>query len=200
MDAREIKQIDTSGRNGLPAPEFFEKRPAEAPVGQPGLHGRSAGTPTAGTPGTDIRIRVGYSGDEPGVVQIVGEGPHTGQNWKIYREEKLLLAAKGGDGGAGGRGEDGQAGGRGRDGRDATKYRNGEDGDDGAPGGNGGYGSSGADGAGGGNVFVTVQDQDTDMLMPLLFDVRGGAGGMSGHHGQPGDGGVGGRGGEGHVW
>ena len=104
-------------------------------MGQAGLHGRSAGTPTHGAPGSDIRIRLAYSADEPGVAQVVGEGAHTGQKWKISREEKLLLAAKGGDGGAGGRGEDGQAGGRGRDGRDATRHRNGEDGEDGAPGG-----------------------------------------------------------------
>ncbi|KAK3390619.1 hypothetical protein B0H63DRAFT_557564 [Podospora didyma] len=200
MDARQIKLIDTSGRNGQPAPEFWDKRPAEAPVGQAGLDGRSAGTPTHGTPGTDIRVRLAYSADEPGIAQVVGEGAHTGQKWKIARDEKLLLSAKGGDGGAGGRGEDGQAGGRGRDGRDATRHRNGEDGDDGAPGGNGGYGSSGADGAAGGHVFVTVHDEDTDLLLPLLFDVRGGAGGISGHHGQPGDGGVGGQGGQGHVW
>jgi hypothetical protein len=66
---------------------------------------------------------------------VNGEGPHTGQLWKIARDEKLRLIVKGGDGGAGGRGEDGQAGGRGRDGRDATRHRNGESGQDGARGG-----------------------------------------------------------------
>lgn len=104
-------------------------------VGQCGLHGRSAGTPTAGTPGTDIRIRLAYVSEEVGVVQVVGEGPHTGQAWKVARDENIVLKTAGGNGGAGGRGEDGQAGGRGRDGRNATKYRNGENGEDGAPGG-----------------------------------------------------------------
>lgn len=106
-----------------------------APLGQCGMHGRSAGTPTAGTPGYDIRVRVAYAQEEPGVVQVAGEGPHTGQAWKVARDERILLKANGGAGGAGGRGEDGQAGGCGRKGRDATKHRNGENGQDGAPGG-----------------------------------------------------------------
>ena len=64
----------------------------------------------------------------------------------------------------------------------------------------GGYGSNGADGATAGNVFITVHDDDTDLLVPLEYDVRGGAGGASGEHGEPGDGGVGGRGGAPHAW
>jgi hypothetical protein len=28
---------------------------------------------------------------------VTGEGPHTGQQWKIARDEKLLLNAKGGE-------------------------------------------------------------------------------------------------------
>ena len=99
------------------------------------MHGRSAGTPTAGAPGSDIRIRISYASEEFGVVQVAGEGPHTGQMWKVAQDENMLLKSNGGDGGAGGRGEDGQAGGRGRDGRDATRHRAGENGGDGAPGG-----------------------------------------------------------------
>jgi hypothetical protein len=64
----------------------------------------------------------------------------------------------------------------------------------------GGYGSNGADGAAAGNVFITVHDDDTDLLVPLEYDVRGGAGGASGQHGEPGDGGIGGRGGRSHSW
>jgi hypothetical protein len=151
MDAREVKVIDTSGRNGQPGPENWTKKPAEgkssqlllpplltlfkAPYGQAGKNGGSAGNPTAGQAASDIRIRLAYSSEEPGLTQVIGEGPHTGQLWKIARDEKLRLNAKGGDGGAGGRGEDGQAGGRGRDGRDATRHRNGTDGENGARGG-----------------------------------------------------------------
>ncbi|KAI9775780.1 MAG: hypothetical protein M1839_000908 [Geoglossum umbratile] len=200
MDAREVKVIDTSGRNGQPGRDNWTKKSVEAPYGQTGESGQSASAPTAGQPASDIRVRLAYSSEETGIVQVVGEGPHTSQLWKIARDEKLLLNVKGGDGGAGGRGEDGQAGGRGRDGRNATKHRNGEDGDDGARGGDGGYGSNGADGAAAGNVFITVQDDDTDLLVPLEYDVRGGVGGASGQHGEPGDGGVGGRGGAAHAW
>ncbi|KAK4096032.1 hypothetical protein N658DRAFT_65471 [Parathielavia hyrcaniae] len=200
MAGQGLKIIDTSGRDGLPAPEFMDRRPAEAPVGQHGLSGRSAGSPTAGTPGTDIRIRVAYSDAEPGVVQAVGEGAHTGCVWKINRAEKLLLKANGGKGGAGGRGENGQSGGPGRHGRDATKYRAGEDGEDGGRGGDAGAGSHGADGAPGGHAYVTVHDDDTDLLLPLKYNVSGGQGGDSGDHGMPGEGGRGGQGGEGYVW
>lgn len=99
------------------------------------MNGNSAGNPTAGQPASDVRIRLAYSNDETGILQVTGEGPHTGQLWKIARDEKLRLNTKGGDGGAGGRGEDGQSGGRGRDGRNATRHRNGENGQNGAPGG-----------------------------------------------------------------
>jgi hypothetical protein len=107
----------------------------KAPYGQPGKNGQSAAAPTRGQPASDIRVRLAYSSEETGIVQAAGEGIHTGQLWKIARDEKLLLNVKGGDGGAGGRGEDGQAGGRGRDGRNATRYHNGGNGENGARGG-----------------------------------------------------------------
>ena len=64
----------------------------------------------------------------------------------------------------------------------------------------GGYGTNGADGAAGGNIFVTVNDDDTDLLVGLEYEVQGGVGGVSGQHGEPGDGGTGGRGGAPHAW
>ncbi|KAK3319584.1 hypothetical protein B0T19DRAFT_478693 [Cercophora scortea] len=195
-----FKIIDTSGQDGNPAVEFFNRRPAEAFAGCNGIHGRSAGSATAGTPGSDIRIRVGYSDAEPGLVQVTGEGAHTGRLWKIDRGEQLLLKASGGKGGNGGRGENGQAGGPGRPGRDASKYRAGEDGEDGGRGGDAGAGSDGADGAPGGNVYLTVHDDDTDLLLPLAYNVSGGQGGLSGDHGMPGEGGRGGRGGDSYAW
>jgi hypothetical protein len=112
-----------------------DEHPITADVGCAGADGRSASAPTHGTPGSDVRVRVSYSQQEPSVVQIQGEGGHTGMAWKVARDEGMLVTAKGGDGGRGGRGENGQAGGRGRDGRDATKYHNAGHGDDGAPGG-----------------------------------------------------------------
>jgi hypothetical protein len=104
-------------------------------MGQYGINGNSAGNPTAGVPGSDIRIWLAYSKEETGTLQVVGEGPHTGQVWKVARDERILLKTTGGSGGAGGRGEGGQAGGCGRNGRDATRYRNGESGQDGGRGG-----------------------------------------------------------------
>ncbi|KAK4448720.1 hypothetical protein QBC34DRAFT_464461 [Podospora aff. communis PSN243] len=196
----DLKVIDTSGRDGAPGAEFFAQRAPEAPMGQNGVNGCSAGYPTAGSPGTDIRIRLTYSDDEPGAALVSGEGGHSGQRWKISRNERLLLKANGGNGGAGGRGENGQAGGPGRHGRDATKYSHGEDGGNGGRGGDGGVGSDGANGAPGGNVFVTVHDDDTDLLLPLEYNTKGGEGGASGLHGEPGDGGRGGRGGNGYAW
>ena len=64
----------------------------------------------------------------------------------------------------------------------------------------GGFGSNGANGAPGGSVFVTVHDDDTDLLLPLEYNTKGGDGGASGLHGEPGDGGRGGRGGQGYAW
>ncbi|KAK5651900.1 hypothetical protein OQA88_11559 [Cercophora sp. LCS_1] len=200
MAAGNFKIVDTSGQDGNPALEFFERRAAEAFVGCNGEHGRSAGAATAGTPGSDIRIRVAYSDAEPGLVQVTGEGAHTGRMWKIDRGEQLLLKANGGKGGNGGRGENGQAGGPGRPGRHASKYRAGEDGGDGGRGGDAGAGSDGADGAPGGNVYITIHDDDTDLLLPLTYDVSGGQGGLSGDHGMPGEGGRGGRGGDPCNW
>jgi hypothetical protein len=200
MDAQKVKRIDASGRNGQPAPDIWDKRAPEAPHGQPGLHGRSAGTPTCGAPASNIRVHLAYDAQEPRIVQVAGQGPNARRYWKISPDEKLSLVAEGGDGGRGGRGEDGQARDCGRDGKYANTTRNGEDGEDGGSGGNGDYGSSGADGAAGGNVFVTVHEQDTDLLVPLMFNVRGGEGGTSGQHGRPGAGGKGGWGGKGHTW
>lgn len=107
MDAREVKVIDTSGRNGQPGVEFWEKKSAEgdcpqsffllqllivskAHYGQIGQDGKSAGNPTAGQLGSDIRIRLAYANEEPGLLQVTGEGPHTGQ---LYVYSRVLFSA-----------------------------------------------------------------------------------------------------------
>lgn len=64
----------------------------------------------------------------------------------------------------------------------------------------GGYGSNGADGAASGNIFITVPEDGTDLLIPLEYDLQGGSRGASGQHGEPGDGGIGGKGGKPHAW
>jgi len=64
----------------------------------------------------------------------------------------------------------------------------------------GGYGTDGTDGGNGGSVFVRVNEQDTNLLLALDWDIGGGKGGNSGVHGNPGDGGEGGDGGVGCTW
>ncbi|KAH7137305.1 hypothetical protein B0J13DRAFT_639656 [Dactylonectria estremocensis] len=199
IESLKTKLISTAGQAGHPAVDdpSWEDRDAEANPGRDGLDGRCATSPTRGSPGSDIRVSLFYSPEEPAVVQIQGNGAHSGMAWKASKDEKMLLDAKGGDGGDGGRGEDGQEGGQGCHGDDATKDFGASRGGDGGRGGNGGYGTSGADGAGAGNVFVTVDENDTDLLVSLIIDVQGGAGGIEGRHGEGGQGGQGGQGGPG---
>jgi hypothetical protein len=64
----------------------------------------------------------------------------------------------------------------------------------------GGYGTNGANGGNAGSVFITVNEDDLDLLLPMFWDIRGGKGGQSGSHGNPGDGGIGGDGGSGGTW
>jgi len=250
MDAREIKPIDTSGRNGQPAPEFWDKRPAEG-TNHPTRETIGTSRPFRAAP-ADMEVIISARGTSRSAWTVSGHAdprraglgyPHPAGLFgrrarrrpgrgrgRPHRTEVEDLPR--GEASLGGQGRRRRRRGqrRRRPGRwprarragchqtpqrrrwrgwcsgrkvrllsptnDATcRLLTG-----GSSGKSGGYGSSGADGAAGGHVFVTVHDEDADLLMPLLFDVRGGAGGISGHHGQPGDGGVGGQGGEGHVW
>ncbi|KAH7133667.1 hypothetical protein EDB81DRAFT_949960 [Dactylonectria macrodidyma] len=194
--------ILTAGQTGDPPVDDFNwgDRHVQANPGYGGFDGRSATNPTNGSPGSDIRVGLFYTPDEPAVVQIQGNGAHSGMAWKVSKDEKMLLNAKGGNGGDGGRGEDGQDGGRGRNGRNATQNHPAGNGGDGGHGGSGGFGTNGANGGGAGNVFVTVDENDTDLLVSLIIDVRGGVGGIAGEHGDAGRGGRGGKGGKGISW
>ncbi|KAK8043112.1 hypothetical protein PG994_013595 [Apiospora phragmitis] len=194
MAASGMKLIDASGRDGQSALEFINTQP-EAPRERHGKGGRSAGDPTDGAPGSEIAVRLAYA--EPSVVHVIG-GSET-EFWTIASGETLLLRANGGNGGTGGRGEHGQDGGPGRCGCDATRYRLAGRGGNGGNGGDAGFGSNGADGGSAGNVYVTVAEDDTDLLSPLYFSVKGGSGGESGAHGAPGEGGQRGRGGKSHC-
>lgn len=49
-------------------------------------------------------------------------------------------------------------------------------------------------------MFITLREEDSDCLVPVEYDIRGGKGGMSGTHGEPGEGGIGGPGGAGCTW
>jgi hypothetical protein len=56
------------------------------------------------------------------------------------------------------------------------------------------------DGGNAGNIFITVAENDLDLLVACKWNTSGGRGGASGTHGMPGDGGIGGRGGNGCTW
>ncbi|KAK8867416.1 hypothetical protein PGQ11_005994 [Apiospora arundinis] len=176
-----VKLIDRSGHHSKPA------------AGHNGKNGRFANIPTPGAPGVDISVRLAYSETYPNEVQVFES--HGSSFWTIAKDETMLLQTNGGNGGDGGRGENGEHGGPGTKGRDATSYRDGEPGGPGGRGGDGGSGSNGADGGPGGNITVTVDNDDTDLLLPLSFRAKGGSGGQPGYHGAPGNGGPGGPGG-----
>lgn len=138
--------------------------------------------------------------DQPGLVQLSGEGPLTGKKWKISGNQSALLDCRGGNGGDGGRGENGQTGGEGSYGRNATEYSDATCGGPGARGGDGGRGTSGANGGNAGNVYVTVGEDDLDTIVAVEWLTSGGIGGASSVHGLPGASGRGGLGGSGCSW
>ena len=90
------------------------------------MDGRSASLATPGGNGQDIKVRLSYAYEKPGLVQVAGESNWTGTKWDVTRDQILLLDCSGGDGGNGGQGEDGQQGGQGARGRNASKHRNAE--------------------------------------------------------------------------
>jgi hypothetical protein len=85
-------------------------------------------------------------------------------------------------------------------GDDATKYQDGQKGGQGGRGGDAGFGTSGADAGAGGNITISVHEDDLDLLVGISWNIRGGQGGNSGQHGMPGDGGFGGQGGSAIRW
>ncbi|KAK8081072.1 hypothetical protein PG997_008890 [Apiospora hydei] len=133
MAASGAKLIDASGQDGRPALEFTDTL-SQAACGNHGRHGRSAGSPKRGAPGSYITVRLACCPNQPSDVQVFGR--HSADYWSIARDETLLLRADGGNGGAGGRGQHGQDGGPGRNGRDATSWNKGENGGNGGNGGN----------------------------------------------------------------
>ncbi|KAH7081221.1 hypothetical protein BKA63DRAFT_549959 [Paraphoma chrysanthemicola] len=172
----------------------------EAPHGCTGRAGQSASVPSAGTAGHNLSVKLSYSRDRPGLVQLSGEGPLSGRRWELSQYQSVHLDCRGGDGGAGGRGENGQRGGQGSYGNDATQYRDATCGGRGARGGDGGRGSSGASGGDAGSAYITVAEDDLDTIVAVQWTTSGGNGGATGVHGQPGAGGLGGLGGHGCSW
>jgi hypothetical protein len=101
MQAREQIRVSAAGIAGThgAGPGDYPSRPLEAQSTTDGLHGQSATRPSAGTPAGNINARLAYIEDEPGLVQVAGEGPFTGKVWKVSRDQELFLNCQGGDGG-----------------------------------------------------------------------------------------------------
>jgi hypothetical protein len=86
----EIIRVAAAGNPGAhgSGPGDYPFRPLEAPFAHNGVNGQSAARPTAGTPGHNINVRLGYSDAEPALVQIAGEGAYTGNLWKIHQGQE----------------------------------------------------------------------------------------------------------------
>lgn len=113
----------------------------------------------------------------------------------------LEIFAKGRNGRHGKIGRNGHHGRDGADGYNATMFTFGTDGHPGEDGGNGQPGTDGEDAGPGGDVSITVTEQDKALLEILgNIDVSSGDPGHAGHHGHGGRGGRGGRGGNSFTW
>ncbi|MBA3461862.1 MAG: hypothetical protein H0T46_18015 [Deltaproteobacteria bacterium] len=171
-----------------------------------GSAGGNAGPAMPGENAGQIRLQM-TADDAAGSVQLAGEMfTARGQKQQIRNliviDEAgyIPLFAIGGDGGKGGNGGRGGDGARGADGSDATRWSSGSDGGRGGDGGSGGDATSGAPGGEGGQIVVSVNEDDTPLLMLLRHEVRGGPGGKAGVNGPGGHGGNGGSGGSSYSW
>ena len=133
------------------------------------------------------------------VVSGFADGIPAEHRWEP-KEGRLLLSARGGDGGHGGAGGRGQDGSGGYRGSDATRYSSGGDGGPGGDGGRGGAAGRGGDAGPGGEVVLSLSLDDADLLLGVDWDVSGGTPGPAGRPGSGGSGGPGGSGGSSYSW
>lgn len=119
---------------------------------------------------------------------------------EIPPHTKVHLSARGGKGEPGRKGGAGAPGAPGQDGNNATRATDATDGGPGGVGGAGGRGSDGGRGGPGGKILIYVDENQTELLHAVTWDVSGGKGGEAGPHGQGGEGGAGGKGGGAVVW
>lgn len=131
-----------------------------------------------------------FASHKDGIIPFPLGGPHS-----MYFHAE---GGRGGNGGPGGRGGDGHHGYRGQD---ATRHSHGTDGGPGGDGGNGANGGIAGNGGNGGHITLTLNPEDTDLLMLTnVPNVQRGSGGHGGHGGDGGSGGSGGHGGSSHHW
>lgn len=175
-------------------------------TGCSGSGGEDAGPSQPGESAGQIRLAM-VADDAAGSVTLSGElfTPHgqkqTIRNLIVIDEAGFIpLRAIGGDGGKGGNGGRGGDGARGSDGSDATRWSSGGDGGNGGHGGPGGDATSGSPGGDGGQIVVSVSEDDTPLLMLIRHEITGGGGGTAGLNGSGGNGGSGGSGGSSYSW
>ncbi len=205
--ADDLLVIHADGSAGRQARDGQGHGGSRAGRGRQGRSGGDAAQPERGSDAgrIDVTLSCRAAGDDR--VELVGHRIGADGRRVSVREQVAVgdmgyvrLSACGGRGGDGGCGGDGEDGGKGADGSDATRFSSGDDGDPGGDGGDGGRGTGGADGGRGGQVVVTVDAEDTHLLMLMRCQVLGGEGGSPGRHGQGGAGGPGGDGGSSYSW
>lgn len=200
-----LATFDVSGQKGANGQDGRDGASGSV-SGQDGQNGGDAGPAQPGETAGRIDLQM-VADDAAGAVKLAGEivlsrgEKREIRNLLVIDEAGYIqLSAIGGDGGRGGHGGRGGNGARGHDGSDATRWSSGSNGGNGGSGGNGGQATSGAYAGDGGNIVVSVSDDDTPLLMLLRHDVRGGTGGPAGRNGAGGAGGGGGRGGDSYSW
>lgn len=208
--------VDASGRRGVDGRDGHHGASGGF-AGADGLSGGAATRPTVGEDAGHVKVelRSGVADGEldASLVGVRATAQHGAQGdealegtVRLDQLRRLLLRARGGDGGHGARGGDGGAGARGRRGSDATRYSSGGNGGRGGDGGDGGRGTSGAAAGAGGSVTVAVDERETFLLMAVAdaeaprARVEGGDGGRAGQHGRGGHRGSGGPGGSSYHW
>lgn len=204
-EPRPLATFDVSGAKGADGPHGASGNPGAA-TGCSGSNARNAEPSQPGESAGQIRLEM-TADDAAGSVTLSGElfTPHGDKrpirNLIVIDEAGYIpLNAIGGDGGKGGNGGRGGDGARGSDGGNATRWSSGGDGGNGGNGGAGGDATSGSSGGDGGQIVVSVSEDDTPLLMLIRHEIHGGAGGKAGLNGSGGNGGSGGSGGSSYSW
>lgn len=204
-EVQPLETVDVSGPRGADARHGADGRHGSG-FGQGGGRGGDAGRAERGRDAGAVRLEIETAQDD-GIIRLGGitsspDGATTPieSTMTIGTAGFIELGALGGGGGTGGNGGDGGDGAAGYDGEDATRWSDGTDGGHGGNGGDGGRASSGAGGGHGGQIVVEVDERDTQLLMLVRHDIRGGVGGAAGRNGAAGSGGAGGNGGDSYSW
>ncbi|KAK6347394.1 hypothetical protein TWF718_005233 [Orbilia javanica] len=191
--------VDASGIDGSHGSNGMAGMPGGS--GAPGSPGTNATQATHGGNAREMRVKLSrrmyHDAARIEAHCLTPSNTPSKQEWLLQAQDMILLRAKGGDGGHGGHGGNGGDGGSGMDGVSSNEYQSGTRGGSGGSGGNGGNGTSGGNGGSGAYVEIEVEEDDTDLLIPIHWDVRGGIGGDAGTNGVGGRGGRPGYGGKG---